>query len=308
VNEHGIAPPFDEWIGRERVVEDTITLERARKLAATLDRDPGGVSEGSVLPRGWHWIYFHEPIGRSNLGDEGHERLGDFLPPALLPRRMWAGGRLNFSRALRIGAEVRRVSTIRSIEQKQGRSGPLVFVMVEHRVHDDAGLALVEEQDIVYLDRRVPGASEAQASGAPSVASAEAERTEYFVADEVALFRFSALTFNGHRIHYDRRYSREVEHYPDIVVHGPLLALLLLDVGLRHVEDRAGPVDPEAQVRYGYRAFQPVFCNEEVELCARGVDPAGGMGAAELWAASVRGVTTRAELVVSDSSRDHLSG
>lgn len=319
----GAGHAFQDWLGRERVTEDTITLERARKLAATLDLDPGALAEGDPLPAGWHWIYHRGAVRRSGLAEDGHERRGDFLPPIRLDRRMWAGGRLHFARPLRIGASVRRVSTIRSIEEKEGRSGPLALVTVRHRLHDADGVALEEEQDLVYLERRFReegSGAEEPSVGAPGGRSEakgaadapEPHRSDRFRADEVTLFRFSALTFNGHRIHYDRSYATEVERYPDLVVHGPLLALLLLSAGVRWArlgEGRA-PGDP-VELHFRYRALQPVFCNEEIELCGL---VAGGTGASsggtgarasrtegsfELWAAHPeRGVAMRAGLAV----------
>lgn len=351
---------FEDWLGRERTTEDTITLERARKLAATLDLDPAALEEGAPLPYGWHWIYHRAAAPRSALAEDGHERRGDFLPPIPLDRRMWAGGRLRFARPLLIGTPVRRVSTIRSIEEKEGRSGPLAFVTVEHRLHDADGVALEEEQDLVYLDRRPgEGGSEGAKSSKEAGHGAEGEGrggqragrggeragrggehgagpdwTESFVADEVTLFRFSALTFNGHRIHYDRAYATGVEGYPDLVVHGPLLALLLVGVGGRWAAesggeggvvgagDMAGPgsstaLDPARHrstpgtpvLDFTYRALQPVFCNEEIELCGRVASGTGASAAGtssrdgrtggrfELWAAHPdRGVAMRAGL------------
>jgi 3-methylfumaryl-CoA hydratase len=292
---------FEEWIGRERVAEDMLTLERARKLAATLDLDPDTLQDEGPLPRGWHWIYFHQAAPRSALAEDGHERRGDFLPPIPLTRRMWAGGRLRFTRALRIGAKIRRVSTIRSIEMKEGRSGPLAFVTVEHRLSDADGVLLEEEQDLVYLNPAP--APDAPAHRSPTPDSPAPDSTETVTLDEVALFRFSALTFNGHRIHFDRRYTVEVEHYPDIVVHGPLLALLLLGVGSRWADEHAARTAAEGALSFRYRAVQPAFCNEAIDLCAAAVPASGSEqgseAAVDLWAAHpTRGVLTRAAMVI----------
>ena len=292
-------PNLVGWIGRERVTEDTVTLGRARELAATLDLDPDTLQAGGALPHGWHWIYLHTPARRSALAEDGHERRGDFLPPVPLNRRMWAGGRLRFRRALPIGATVRRVSTIRSVEQKEGRSGPLVFVTVEHTLRDHVGVALEEEQDLVYLNRR-PDASATRPPAARGGGAEDArapEWTEPYTLDEVTLFRFSALTFNGHRIHYDRRYAVEVERYPDLVVHGPLLALLLLGAGQRWAEAHAsGQVEGEA-VAFDYRALQPAFCNESIDLCGAASRGSPSGQSIDLWAAhAARGPVMRAEL------------
>ena len=298
-----VAHPFEDWIGRDRIMEDTVTLDRARKLAATLDLDPDVPRNGGPLPHGWHWIYFHEAVPRSALADDGHERRGDFLPPIPLARRMWAGGRLRFGRALRIGTRVRRVSTVRSVELKQGRSGSLAFVTVEHSLSDEAGVVLEEEQELVYLDRIAEGRG-GRPGGARKSSDAEAavpDWTEPCSLDEVALFRFSALTFNGHRIHYDRPYAVEVEHYPDLVVHGPLLALVLLGAGGRWADALTGRPAAGQPVSFTYRALQPVFCNESIDLCGVASHGSASEHALGLWAAhATRGVVTRAELVIED--------
>ena len=289
------------WVGRERRTSDVLTVERARKLASTLDLDPGHFEVDDPLPPGWHWVYFHHAAPRRALSDDGHERRGRFLPPVPLSRRMWAGGRLRFVRPLKLGSEVERISTIRSVEEKEGRTGPLVFVTVAHRILDGDGPALEEEQDLVYLRGPVPearsapeaetredpshdpgraGPDQAGHGGAgragregpgptgppPPGPPAPEEHRRTFQADEVTLFRFSALTFNGHRIHYDHRWATEVEGYPDLVVHGPLLALLLAGAGAEWA-GREGPgLDGW---RFHYRARQPAFCRETLELRGR---------------------------------------
>lgn len=294
---------FADYIGRERVMEDTVTLERARKLSAALDLDPDELRSGAPLPFGWHWIYFHEPALRSALAEDGHERRGDFLPPIPLDRRMWAGGRLRFRGPIEIGATIRRTSTVRSIELKEGRSGSLAFVTVEHVLSDSSGIVLEEEQDIVYLNRAPQHPSSAPGEG-PSVMEAGApedrgEWRESVTLDEVTLFRFSALTFNAHRIHYDRRYAAEVEHYPDIVVHGPLIAMLLLGAGSRWAEERLGRSPRIGSVDFRYRALQPVFCNEAIDLCGLATDGEASGPSIELWAGrNTRGVAMRAEMSI----------
>lgn len=291
---------LDAWIGRTREARDRITLARTRKLAATLDLDAESLVEGGPLPHGWHWIYFHEAVPRSALGEDGHERRGDFLPPVPLDRRMWASGTLRFLRPLRIGEEVTRISTIRSVEEKVGRAGPLVFVTVEHRIHDSGGVALEEEQDLVYLNRRMEDGGRKRPVGPSSTTALQtpdARWRESFTADEVTLFRFSALTFNGHRIHYDRRYAVDVEGYPDIVAHGPLLALLLLGAGVRWASETTDvTVDAEAPLTFSYRARRPVFCGQTVELRGspsghpdRAVDQTSSTGDANGLELQVRG-------------------
>jgi 3-methylfumaryl-CoA hydratase len=294
---------FEDYVGRERVTEDTVTLERAHKLSATLDLDPDELQSGTPLPLGWHWIYFHDPTPRSALAEDGHERRGDFLPPIPLNRRMWAGGRLRFTGSLEIGATIRRTSTVRSITLKEGRSGPLAFVTVEHLLSDSSGVVLEEEQDIVYLNR-APSHPAPAPAGRPKVVgpSAPEDRVDWrepVTLDEVTLFRFSALTFNAHRIHYDRRYAAEVEHYPDIVVHGPLIALLLLGAGSRWAEARLGRPPRPGSVRFSYRALQPIFCDESIDLCGLAADGEDSRSAIELWAAhGERGTAMRADLTL----------
>lgn len=274
---------FEEWLGRERIQEDVLSLSSARALAATLDRDPDALMAGDPLPAGWHWIYFPPLTRRSELGGDGIETRGAFLPPVPLPRRMWAGGRLRFPGVVRLGDSVRRVSTIQSIRPKEGRTGPLVFVTVRHRISSSAGVAIDEEQDLVYRAESGSGAPspvvapEGGPAGAPardraadsgrseegsSPKAASSDWSEPFTADEVTLFRFSALTFNGHRIHYDHPYVTGVEGYPGLVVHGPLLALLLLDAAVRHME--------RTPALFSYRARAPLYCGERFLLQGRG--------------------------------------
>ena len=244
----------------------------ARAFAATLDRDSGPFSPGARLPEGWHWLHFHDPVAASRLGSDGHEARGDFLPDVPLPRRMWAGGRLRFHGPLVLGEAARRTSTIERIVPKEGRSGPLVFVTVRHEISGPDGLAVEEEQDIVYRGEGGTGGGPPRGWDRPE----GAEVVERFVADEVTLFRFSALTFNGHRIHYDHPYATVVEGYPGLVVHGPLLALLLMGVAARR---REAPLR-----RFEYRALAPVFQGEAIELVASPSNTASDQEA-QLWAA-----------------------
>ncbi len=285
-------PGLDAYLGKERLEEEVLSLAQAQGLAATLDRDPASLKDGDVLPAGWHWIYFTPTAGRSALGTDGHEERAGFLPSPL-PRRMWAGGSLRFPGTLRIGEQVRRVSTIQSIEHKQGRSGPLVFVTVQHQISNQDGPAVVEEQNLVYLPETPPG-EKAGGGERPAIAApVEADWSEAYTADEITLFRFSALTFNSHRIHYDLSYVTEVEGYPGLVVHGPLLALLLLDAGIRHTGDGSTDLMPQL---FRYRALRPLFCNEAFQLAGGNVD-----GVMKLWAAHPdRGVATEATLEVAD--------
>jgi 3-methylfumaryl-CoA hydratase len=263
--------PLRAWIGRTEERTDTITAAPLAGLAATLDRDDPQPQHGSAVPPLWHWLYFLPMARQSELGPDGHPRRGGFLPPVALPRRMWAGGRLVFERALRVGEVATRSSRIADVTGKDARSGPLVFVTVQHEISTADGLALREDHDIVYRG--------APAAGAASPPAAAAPRDETFrraiVPDDVLLFRYSALTFNGHRIHYDRRYVTEVEGYPGLVVHGPLIATLLLDLLRR---EHAGATVS----RFEFKAVSPLFDLHPFEVCGR-ADPARP-GRFALWA------------------------
>lgn len=261
------------WLGRRESSEDQLTLAPAAALAATLDRAemPG---EGDELPLLWHWLYFLPKVRQSELGPDGHPARGGFLPPVTLPRRMWAAGRVTVHRPLVIGSPVRRESTIASIEPKQGRSGALVFVTVRHEIHDANGHAISEEQHIVYRDA---GRGAASLPANPEPGAGAWRRSVR--ADPILLFRYSALTFNGHRIHYDRPYAVGTEGYPGLVVHGPLIATLLVE-GLH----RAHPASRIRELRF--RALRPLFGDDEV--VATGEAPGSALSC-RLWAPDPRG-------------------
>jgi 3-methylfumaryl-CoA hydratase len=245
---------YADWIGKTEVVEDVMTAWPVRGLAATLDREP---EAGDRLPPLWHWLYFLPTHRQSELAQDGHARKGSFLPPVDLPRRMWAGSRFEFFDALRVGDHATRTSRILDVKEKQGRTGPLVFVTVRHEILTARGLALSEEHDIVYRDH--PRAGEMPLI---QMAPLEPEWEREVQADDVLLFRYSALTFNAHRIHYDRKYCKDVEHYPGLVVHGPLLATLLLDL----VRREAPAVTITA---FQFRAASPVFDTEPFFVCGK---------------------------------------
>ena len=262
-----------EWIGRTETAEDQIAPPPVAALSATLDRDDPPPRAGDVLPPLWHWLYFLPVHRQSELGEDGHAKLGGFLPPVPLPGRMWAGSRLEFHHPLRIADHLTRVSRIQDVRYKEGRRGPLVFVVVRHQVSNAAGVAITEEHDIVYRQHPSPGQSVTEPRPAP--ATRAWERTIH--PSDVLLFRYSALTFNAHRIHFDRRYSTDVEHYPGLVVHGPLLATLLVDL-LRRSR-------PDAVLRaFAFRAVSPLFDTEPFSVCGQ---PEGG--SIRLWAQSSTG-------------------
>jgi 3-methylfumaryl-CoA hydratase len=249
---------LSDWIGKSETVEDTITATPYAALSATLDRPPERPPVGTPLPPLWHWLYFLPLHRQSEIGPDGHAKRGGFLPPVPLPRRMWAGSQFEFRRPLRVGDTVIRTSTIANVAQKSGRTGPLVFVKVRHEITtpNEREPALIEFHDIVYREAPKPD----DTPPPPKAAPGDAQWTRHWIPDDVLLFRFSALTFNGHRIHYDRRYVTEVEGYPGLIVHGPLIATLLLDL-LRWEK-------PDAMVtRYEFRAVRPLFDIHEFDVC-----------------------------------------
>jgi len=261
-----------EWIGKAETVDDVVTATPYAALSATLDRPPERPPPGTPLPALWHWLYFLPLYRQSEVGPDGHAKRGGFLPPIPLPRRMWAGSQLQFLEPLRVGDAVTRTSTIEDVTEKSGRSGALVFVRVRHEIRrrDEAPAALVEFHDIVYREAPRPG----EVAPPPKPAPAQGAWERRWVPDDVLLFRYSALTFNSHRIHYDRRYVTTVEGYPGLIVHGPLIATLLLDL-LRHEL-------PEAEVaRYEFRAVRPLFDLHPFFVCG---EPQGDGKTFRLWA------------------------
>jgi 3-methylfumaryl-CoA hydratase len=264
-----------QWIGKTESRSDLATATPVQALSATLDRDDPAPQAGDPVPPCWHWLYFLPLHRQSEIGPDGHPKRGGFLPPVPLPRRMWAGSRLEFTRPLAVGSVITRSSRIADVSGKEGRSGPLVFVRVRHEVSDKDGICLSDEHDIVYRENPRPGDPVPAAQPAP--ADPEWARTVH--PDDVLLFRYSALTFNGHRIHYDRRYVTEVEGYPGLVVHGPLIATLLLDLLRRSI--------PGAKVsRFAFRAVKPLFDIAPFQVCGRRI---GDGKSIRLWAQDADG-------------------
>jgi 3-methylfumaryl-CoA hydratase len=262
------------WIGRTETTHDVVTAAPLRALAATLDRDDAAPQPGDAVPPLWHWLYFLPLHRQSEIGADGHPQRGGFMPPVPLPRRMWAGSRMEFARPLRVGQAITRQSLIKDVSLKTGRTGPLVFVTVRHEISAEGQLALTDEHHIVYRD--MPAAGEAPV--APALAPLDATWSRRIQPDDMLLFRYSALTFNGHRIHYDRRYVTEVEGYPGLVVHGPLIAMLLLDLLRRQL--------PQAQLSgFSFRAIKPLFDTAPFEVCGRQVDA----HTVKLWARNAEG-------------------
>lgn len=238
---------FEGWVGRTQTALDVIEPFTMAALAATLDRtDHDAMRPGALVPPLWTWARFLSAARMSDVGPDGHPKRGGFLPPVPLPRRMWAGSRLRIEAPLRVGDTIEKRSTLLKITEKTGKAGTMVFVTVGHETFVGDRLAIHEEQDIVYLaipDRfQVP----------TPIAVPDCALKETISFDPVFLFRFSALTFNGHRIHYDRTYAETVEKYPGLVVHGPLQAICLYEAGARWSDGR-----PAAS--FDFKGVRPLF-------------------------------------------------
>ena len=263
------------WEGRSERISGDLSPWLVAAYAATLDLPERDLRPGAPAPQGLHWCLAPVTAPTSKLGEDGHPARGGFLPPVPLPRRMWAGGRVRFHDELRIGEPIERVSTVKSVELKEGRTGRLVFVLVEHRLTTPRGLAVVEEHDIVYRGVEAPAVR-------PTGQTKAAEPAD--VARSVdpsgpLLFRYSALTFNSHRIHYDRKYVTEVEGYPGLIVHGPLQATLLILLG--------GDLKGAPLESFAFRAVKPLFDLAPFTISGRRSD--AGLS---LWAADAAGERT----------------
>ena len=246
---------FSAWVGRREELVDVLEPARTNALRAALGQTQP-LAAGDELPLLHHWLYFWDVKPPEGLGPDGHPARGGFLPPAPLPRRMWAGGRLKFQQALKVGEQVTKASAILKVEAKSGKSGSLLFVTVEHRLSGEAGLALVEEQDIVYREAAAAGSIKGPAGEGPAPA---APWRREVAPDPVLLFRYSALTMNGHRIHYDRPYAMNEEAYPGLVVHGPLQATLLADLAVRNL---TAPI-----TGFDFRGMSPAFDGTKLHVC-----------------------------------------
>ncbi len=311
------SPELAGWLGKRESRRELIDPAGVEGMAVALDH-PGPIpGPGDPLPAGWHWMYFAARVRPAEIGADGHPARGGFLPPVPLPRRMWAGGRVTLHAPIRVGEELVRESEITAITPKTGRSGAMVFVTARHRISGPAGLAIEEEQDIVYREAEGPAQSQTKesrtkesptkdsptaakaetggdgppATGSPAAGSAEAGRVvagrdgdgrvdwrRTITPGPVLLFRYSALTFNGHRIHYDRSYVTGVEGYPGLIVHGPLTATLLLGLA---AEKTGRPFR-----RYAFRGRRPLFDTAPFELMGRMDEDGQGC---ELWAADPDG-------------------
>ncbi|MBR0671322.1 FAS1-like dehydratase domain-containing protein [Neoroseomonas soli] len=262
---------LQSWVGRTRRVTDEMATPLVRRMAALTDREGVVLDRGAPVPNHWLCMLFDDAAAQAALGADGHAAKGDFLPPVPLPRRMLGGRRLTYGTAPRIGDVLDRETAIAAITPKRGRSGDLVFVTLRHTITRPDGLVAVEEQDIAYLEARREAAR--PAAEAPAEKPVAAWR-EPFRPDPVMLFRYSALAFNGHRIHFDADYTRDVEGYPALVVNGGVTTLFLLEAALRR--------QPGAQVlATDTRTLKPLFCDRSAMLCGTAPDAEGN---GILWA------------------------
>jgi 3-methylfumaryl-CoA hydratase len=266
-----------QWIGKTTEASDIVTAQLVKGLRATLFQEIGEPKPGDAAPWTTHWCLGQPVFPMSMLGPDGHPTRGGFLPPVPLPRRMWAGGELAFLDSLRVGDEVLRTSRIADVTMKTGSTGALCFVAVEHTIATTRGTAIRERQDIVYRDM---SAAQPAATAKPAPPPPAAKHRESHMADAVLLFRYSALTFNGHRIHYDRDYVTKVEGYPGLVFHGPLQAALIVEFAAK----LHGGAVPK---KFTYRGVQPLFEGSEFSVNANDTD--AGM---DLWTANSSGQPT----------------
>ena len=257
---------YEDWIGREERFEEEISVSKVQAMAATLDWDRSP-QPGEPLPAGWHWLFFNPVVRRSQLGLDGHPRRGGFLPPIENARRMWAGSRISYLSDLPVGALAQRVSSIQKIEHKVGRTGALWFVTVSHRTFCDGVMCISEEQDIVYREVS-PGMAK---SPAITPAPQHAEWSFDVVPDPTLMFRYSALTFNGHRIHYDLDYAQRVEEYPNLVMHGPLTATFMQQFCVQ----KTG----RGLASFEFRGVSPLFSGQTIRIFGRVNDRA-----LDMWA------------------------
>ncbi|WP_371060128.1 MaoC family dehydratase N-terminal domain-containing protein [Rhodosalinus sp. 5P4] len=279
-------PDYDAWVGRTREDRDTASPAAVSMMACTLSDLPGtpppDPAPGTPLPPLWHWGLFHPAAPMDRLGPDGHPERGAFLPPITLERRMWAGGALRFHAGLAVGDEVRRQSRIARIRQVENERGEMIFVTVEHRLSGPSGLAVEERQDIVYMP--MPTAF-SPPKKIPAPTRCEAKLTVPMT--EARLFRYSAATFNAHRIHFDLPYATGVEKYPGLVVHGPMQAMCLMAL--------ATEVAGRAPDRFSFRGVHPMFAGEDIGLCAWRGEDAPGLSLCTVAAAGHQGMQATAE-------------
>lgn len=277
------APDWSPWIGRTETVHDGLAPAQAQSAAAMLDLDPTTYRDGVALPTLWHWFYFLPRAPQGSLSSDGHPERGGFLPPVALPRRMFAGARLTIHKPLTLGIPAEREGTILDVKQKTGKSGTLAFVTVRYRFIQQGDVRIEEEQDIVYREPGAPVPAPVTVVRPPLPPEAW---VRHLVPDTRLLFRFSALTFNAHRIHYDRPYAMHEEGYPGLVVHGPLIAVLLADLVHRH--------DPREITKFRFKGLAPLFDFGDVQLS--GLAAAAGIALAAHGTDGTQTMSAEAEL------------
>ena len=261
---------LETWIGREQQLQETVDVAAMNRLGMTLGLEPTLRAGDPIAPL-WHFATFIEAVPSGRLGHDGHPQRGGFLPPVALPRRMWAGSRITFSAPIPAGADATKVSRIEKVALKDGSSGPLCFVTVRHVTSVDGELCIDEEQDIVYRDDPDPDAPAREPKPAPT----DADNSRTIEPDPTLLFRYSAVTFNGHRIHYDRDYASSVEGYDGLVFHGPLTATLLADLATENGESLA---------TFSFRGVSPLLDTAPFTIHRRASETG-----ADLWAANPAG-------------------
>lgn len=284
---------LQDWVGRSSTEEDIASPISAARLATLLEQDVSSSTESATLFPVGHWLHFAEDdVPMSELGTDGHVKLGGFMPPVGLPRRMWAGSKMQFHAPILAGQKLSRTTTIESITEKTGGSGSLCFVVLRHEVSADGNLATTDRHTIVY--REATAAPDGSAAAPPRADSLAPEGWDWVRSvrpNEVMLFRYSALTFNSHRIHYDHPYVTQVEGYPGLVTHGPLTATLLLDAFMKN--------HPDATIAtYDFRAKSPLFAGEQIHLVGHRTDS----GVHELQAIAPDGKTAIAATVTTTES------
>lgn len=268
---------YSAWIGRTQEAEDVLSQNLIKRIAATFGE--AAPADGDPLPLLWQWCFFQDPVPEDQLGEDGHPARGGFLPPADRRNRMWAGGRLEFLEPLKVGASAQRLSTLLHVEEKHGRTGSLLFVTVRHDYSQNGRLCVREEQDIVYREPNPPKLDSGQAPEAE-------DWSETIIPTPTLLFRYSAVTFNGHRIHYDYPYVTDTEGYPGLVVHGPIIATFNLRAFIR--------ANPGKRVRhFAYRGVRPL----SVPTPFRVGGQISEAGRAQLWAGNEAGIAQSAEVV-----------
>ena len=247
---------WSEWIGRTQEQEDTLTPALLKRFRATTDSDV----TGDVAPQAIHWCLCLPEAATADLDGDGHPKRGGFLPPVPLPRRMWASSKVEFHAPIVAGAAITRRSTITDVSEKQGSSGPLIFVQLDHQTSANSIVAVYEQQTLVYREGGTSAPNPKPADITPDFADWDWHRS--LIPCETLLFRFSALTFNSHRIHYDRPYAETEERYRDLVVHGPLTATLLIDLAAREL-------GPNRLKSFSFRGESPAFAGETLHLVGR---------------------------------------